>query len=98
MDDLPPLQKRPGLHGWLTARRMGVTDLAKRWGMSPQAASRYLLPFGHSRRVIPDEARIADVLEWTRGEIGARDWYPAELSAGPLPASIGRIPAAGAVQ
>lgn len=92
MDDLPPLQCRPTLHAWLIARRMGVTDLAKRWAITPQGASRYLLPFGHTRRIIPTEVQIADVLDWTRGEITARDWYAPELSGGTLPASIGTLP------
>lgn len=97
MNDVPPLMRRPTLHSWLGARRMGVTDLAKRWKMTPQGASRYLLAFGHTRRIIPNEAQIADVLEWTRGEIDARDWYAPELTSRPLPASIGSV-AAGASQ
>jgi len=93
MADTPPLQPRPKMHGWLTARGMGVNDLASRWRITPQGASRYLLPFSNPRRIIPDEDRMADALEWTKGEIGAADWYPGELTANPLPASIGVIPA-----
>lgn len=95
MDDLQPLQPRPKLHGWLTARGMGGTDLAKRWGMTPQGASRYLLPFGNQRRITPTEDQIADVLAWTAGEVAVSDWYPARLSRNPLPASVGHIPHEG---
>lgn len=99
MNQTPPVQFRPKLHGWLVARRMGASDLARRWAMTPQAARKYLLPFGDGARIIPNEGKIADVLQWTAGEVGAADWYPPELSRNPLPASIGDPPrAAGAVQ
>lgn len=99
MNDTPPLQPRPKLHGWLAARGMGGTDLARRWGITPQGASRYLLPFGNLRRIVPTEEQIGDILAWTQGEVGAADWYRPELSRNPLPASIGVVPskAAGAV-
>lgn len=96
MNPTPPPQPRPKLHGWLVARRMGATDLARRWGITPQGASRYLLPFGDPRRIIPGEDKIADVLELTQGEVGAGDWYPPELTAAPLPVSVGEIRPAGA--
>lgn len=96
MDDTPPLQPRPKLHGWLAARGMRQTDLAARWNITPQGVSRYLLPFGNPRRIVPTEAQIADVLRWTQGEVGAADWYPPELSRNPMPASIGSAPKAAA--
>ncbi len=80
MDNTPPVQLRPKLHGWLVARKLGASDLARRWGMSPQAARKYLLPFGDEDRIVPSELKIADILSWTRGEIGAADWYPPELT------------------
>lgn len=94
MEDAQPLKPRPKLHGWLTARGMGGTDLAKRWGITPQGASRYLLPFGNARRITPTEEQIADVLTWTAGEVAVADWYPTSLSRSPLPASIGELPSA----
>lgn len=97
MEDTPPLQPRPKLHGWLAARGHGPTYLARRWKITPQGASRYLLPFDNARRIVPNEAQIADVLDLTQGEIGAADWYRPELSRNPMPASIGDLPrAAGA--
>jgi hypothetical protein len=96
MTQTPPLRPRPKLHGWLAARGLGGTDLAQRWGITPQGASRFLLPFGNVRRIVPDENRIADVLEWTSGEVGAADWYPAELTRMPMPASVGNLNAEAA--
>lgn len=91
MDDTPPLQPRPKLHGWLAARGMGGIDLSRRWQITPQGASRYLLAFGNPRRIVPTEDQIADILAWTQGEVGAADWYPPELSRAPMPASIGVV-------
>lgn len=90
MADTPPLQPRPKMHGWLAARGLGATFLGERWGITPQGASRYLLPFDNARRIVPVEHLIADALALTAGEVGSQDWYPPELSARvPLPASIG---------
>lgn len=97
MDDTPTLQPRPKLHGWLSARGMGGSDLARRWGITPQGASRYLLPFGNERRITPTEAQIADVLSWTSGEVAVSDWYPQHLSRTPLPVSTGVLPVDEAV-
>lgn len=87
----PPLQLRPKLDRWLRDRGLGPAALGERWGITPQGASRYLLPFTHPQRIIPNEARMADALAWTRGEVVAADWYSPELSGVPLPASIGDI-------
>jgi hypothetical protein len=95
MSDIPPLKPRPKLHSWLHARGLGPTWLAERWKISPQAASRYLLPFAHDRRVIPSEVQMGDVLDFTDGEVGAADWYPAALTRNPMPASIGALPETG---
>lgn len=70
---------------------MGAVDLARRWQITPQAASRYLLPFEHRKRSKPNEERMADVLAWTGGEVTAADWFSPQLSGVPLPASIGHL-------
>lgn len=81
------------MHGWLAARGLGPTFLGDRWGITPQGASRYLLPFDNPRRIVPAEHLIADALALTDGEVGSQDWYPPELSARlPLVASIGEVP------
>lgn len=85
MDTAPPLKPRPKLYAWLRDRGLGIGDLGRRWNITPQGASRYLLPFSNASRAIPDEGRIADVLAWTAGEVGVADWYPAALSAAPAP-------------
>lgn len=81
MSPAPPLKPRPRLYAWLRDRGLGVADLGRRWQITPQGASRYLLPFSNPKRAIPDEERMADALAWTDGEIGVSGWYPAELSA-----------------
>jgi hypothetical protein len=86
-----PLKTRPKMDRWLRDRGLGAMALGERWGISRQAASRYLLPFGHPKRIIPKEDQIADAISWTRGEVVAADWYPPELSGRPLPASIGDL-------
>lgn len=91
MTDRLTLQPRPKMDRWLRDRGLGATALGERWGITPQGASRYLLPFGHPQRIIPNEGRIADAVDWTRGEVVAADWYAAELSGAPLPASIGDL-------
>lgn len=91
MTDTPTLKLRPKLDRWLRDRGLGAPDLARRWGMTPQGASRYLLPFGDPRRVIPGEDRIADVFAWTGGEVVAADWYDPALSGAPRYASVGDI-------
>lgn len=88
----PPLKTRPKMDRWLRDRGLGATDLGKRWGLTPQGASRYLLPFGDPRRIVPNEDRLADALAWTAGEVVVADWYDPVLSGAPLPASIGDIP------
>lgn len=92
MTDPLSLKPRPKMDRWLRDRGLGASALGARWGITPQGASRYLLPFGNERRITPNEKQIADVLAWTAGEVGAADWYPAELAGGPLPASIGQLP------
>lgn len=92
MTDQPTLKPRPKMDRWLRDRGLGATALGQRWGISPQGASRYLLPFGHKRRIVPTEDQIADAVSWSRGEVVAADWYPPELSGAPLPASIGVLP------
>ena len=92
MTDQLTLQPRPKMDRWLRDRGQGATALGERWGITPQGASRYLLPFGHPQRITPSEERIADAFSWTRGEVVAADWYPAALSGALLPASIGDIP------
>ena len=91
MTDQLPLRPRPKMHRWLTDRGLGATALGQRWGITPQGASRYLLPFDDGRRIIPGPDKIEDALRWTQGEVGAADWYPSHLSGGPLPASIGSV-------
>lgn len=92
MTDQPNLRPRPKMDRWLRDRGLGASDLGARWGITPQGASRYLLAFENERRIIPNEKQIADLLLWTCGEVGAADWYPAELAGGPLPASVGIVP------
>ncbi len=92
MTDQPTLKPRPKMDRWLRDRGLGAKALGQRWGISPQGASRYLLPFGNPRRIQPTEAQIADAFTWTRGDVVAADWFPAELSGAPLPASIGQLP------
>lgn len=91
MTEQPLLRPRPKMDRWLRDRGLGTRHLGERWGITPQGASRYLLPFGDERRIVPGEDKIADVLEWTCGEVGAADWYPPELAGGPLPASVGNL-------
>lgn len=91
MTAFPAFKPRPKMDRWLRDRGLGASALGDRWGISPQGASRYLLPFGHHRRIVPNETQIADALAWTAGEVVAADWYPAELSGAPLPASIGPL-------
>lgn len=91
MTETPTLKLRPKLDRWLRDRGLNASDLGARWGITPQGASRYLLPFGDPKRVIPGEDRIADVLAWTRGDVVAADWYDPALSGAPLPASIGDV-------
>jgi len=98
MTDPLPLKPRPKMDRWLRDRGLGASALGERWKITPQGASRYLLPFGHERRITPSEKQIADALAWTGGEVVAADWYPAELSGAPLPASIGPSAPAMAVQ
>ena len=93
MTEQPTFKPRPKMDRWLRDRGMGTRHLGERWGITPQGASRYLLAFGDRRRIVPDEDKIADALEWTRGEVVAADWYPAELSGAPLPASVGSLAA-----
>lgn len=78
MSDLT-LKLRPDLDRWLRDRGLGVSALAERWRITPQGASRYLLPFEHPRRIVPTEAQMADVLDWTGGEVTAAHWYPPHL-------------------
>lgn len=91
MTETPALKLRPKLDRWLRDRGLGATDLGNRWGITPQGASRYLLPFGDPKRVIPNEERMADAFSWTRGEVVAADWHDPALSGAPLPASIGDV-------
>lgn len=91
MTDQPLLRPRPKMDRWLRDHGLGTRHLSERWGISPQGASRYLLPFGDKRRIVPAEDKIADALEWTRGEVTAADWYPAQLSGAPVPASVGML-------
>ncbi|ADK99406.1 hypothetical protein [Brevundimonas subvibrioides] len=104
MTDQPTLKLRPKLHRWLADRGLGARALAERWSITPQGASRYLLPFDHPKRIVPSEALIGDVLNWTLGEIGAADWYPVALAGGPLRGSTGyaaevvSLPATNAVR
>lgn len=90
----PELKPRPKLDRWLRDRGLGARALGERWGITPQGASRYLLPFGHQNRIVPNERQISDVFDWTRGEVVAADWFPAELSGAPVAASVGRVPEA----
>lgn len=94
MTETPTLQPRPKMDRWLRDRGLGATDLGKRWGLTPQGASRYLLPFGHPQRIIPNEERLADAVTWTRGEVVVADWYDPELSGAPRAASVGDLIAA----
>ena len=96
MTTTPPLKLRPKLHRWLSDRGLGARALGERWGITPQGASRYLLPFANPKRVIPSEAQIGDILDWTGCEVVAADWYPPQLSGAPLAASIGQIAGASA--
>lgn len=91
MTDHPPLKLRPKLHRWLADRGLGARALGERWGITPQGASRYLLPFDHPKRIIPNETLIGDALIWTLGEVGAGDWYPSNLAGGPLTGSTGYV-------
>lgn len=91
MTETPTLQPRPKMDRWLRDRGLGATDLGKRWGLTPQGASRYLLPFGHPQRIIPNEERLADALAWTRGEVVVADWYDPQLSGAPRPATVGDL-------
>lgn len=75
-----PHKARPKLDRWLRDRGLSAKELGERWGISRQAASRYLLPFTHESRIIPRESQIADVLGWTSGAVTAADWYPPHLN------------------
>ena len=87
MTTSPPLKLRPKMDRWLRDRGWGAAALGTRWSITPQGASKYLLPFSDPRRVVPSEERMADALEWTGGEITAADWFHPDLS-----------PSAGALQ
>jgi predicted transcriptional regulator len=50
--------------------------------LSVMAVSRYVKPFGDADRRIPDEKTIAKIVDWTRGEVTAADFYPPELRGG----------------
>ncbi|WP_287011307.1 hypothetical protein [Brevundimonas sp.] len=83
MTVISPIRLRPGLDRWLRDRGLGAVDLGKRWGITTQGASRYLLPFDHARRVIPTPTQMADIVSWTAGEITAADFYPPHLNGRP---------------
>lgn len=91
MTPVPSLKPRPKLDRWLRDRGLGAGALGERWGITRQGASRYLLPFGHVSRIVPNERQIADCFDWTLGEVVAADWYPAQLSGAPLSATVGDI-------
>lgn len=82
-----PLAK-PKLAQWMFDRNIRPKQAATRLGVSDKQVRRYLLPFGDPNRQIPSEGIIAEVVDWTDGEIGAADFYPPELSGRPGRADV----------
>ena len=81
MSDPTRLKLRPKMDRWLRDRGLGPSFLGARWKITPQGASRYLLPFDNPRRIVPNQAQMEDAAELTEGDVLAADWFPPHLQA-----------------
>jgi len=60
---------------WCWLRGLKLSEIGEAVGCKPERARRMRLPFGDPLRVIPDEAEMSRIAEFTEGEIGPSDFY-----------------------
>lgn len=78
---------RPGLAEWMFERGLKLHHAAHALGCSSMTVSRFIRPFGHPERRIPDETMMAKIAHWTRGDVKPVDFYPPHLNQVPAPAA-----------
>lgn len=75
----PPPVERPRLAAWLHARSLVPADIAGVCGVGREQVRRYCLPFNDPMNVMPSRHVVEAMFDYTGGEIGPLDWYPARL-------------------
>lgn len=88
-----PRTLRPLLHYWLVDRDITGTALAEFCGVTSVEVSQWRQPWDSPRRRKPTDAKLAKIIEFTRGQISAADFYPPHLR-GEAPAPDPREPLA----
>lgn len=83
---LPSPLERPKLATFLFERDISPGEASRALGRTREWLRLICLPFNDPRRRIPDEADLAKIHAWTKGEITPADFYPPHLN-GPIEAA-----------
>jgi hypothetical protein len=72
---------RPAFARWVWERDLTLKEVGEALGCSYEQVRLICLPFSDPKRRVPDEPLIRRIHEYTGGEIGVAQWYPAELQS-----------------
>jgi hypothetical protein len=87
-EETPQPVERPKLAAWMFDRNLKARHAAPTLGCGAEQVRRYCLPFGDPKRVIPPAPVMERIVDWTRGEVTAPDFYPAKLRGQPEPLEL----------
>lgn len=77
----PAPLNRPKIALFIWQRGLDYHGFGKAVGRTREWARLVCLPFDDPRRRIPDEADLARIYAWTKGEVSPADFYPPALQA-----------------
>jgi len=79
MTQTPSRSTRPKLHYWLADNDLTRTAFAVALDVTTAEVSTFCLPWDNPNRRKPTDAKLARIVELTRGAVGAADFYPPHL-------------------
>lgn len=71
---------RPKFARFIWERGLDYRAAGRHLGRTGEWVRLVCLPFNDARRRIPDGDDVAKISDWSEGEIGPSDWYPARLT------------------
>lgn len=80
LPDIRPIRPRPKLAQWLFDRCYSDGDAAELFNCSRQAVDYWTRPFDEPSRRTPQGPSLTRIVEVTRGEVTAADFYPPHLN------------------
>ena len=80
MGPAPQPVLKPKLAGWMFDRNISQRTAAQALACSKQTISNITQPFSSDTRTVPHEDLLARIVEWTKGDVTAADFYPPHLN------------------